>query len=174
MLAKQIRGHSPILRQTIIGRGYPVFFRHNFKSTYNICTFVSSLIYDGVRYKLRMLLLLTFFTNPEWINNHTPSTVWDEITYPFLNFKCWSVDIWEWIRNFIPTLLGVLGIVIIIFSKMSHWRDDRSQLAWTNKYQSEHSIHLYISYLAVFRISFDLYVVLLFILCTLLSGNYIP
>ena len=31
------------------------------------------------------LLLLTWFNL--WISNYTPSKVWDEITYPFLNFK---------------------------------------------------------------------------------------
>ena len=25
--------------------------------------------------------------NPAWISNHTPSNVWDKITYPFLNFN---------------------------------------------------------------------------------------
>ena len=39
-----------------------------------------------------------------WISNHMPSKEWDEITYPYPNFNgCrWSVEVWEWIRNFIP------------------------------------------------------------------------
>ena len=29
-----------------------------------------------------------------WINNHTPSNVWDEITYPFPNFNGATVEVW--------------------------------------------------------------------------------
>ena len=37
-------------------------------------------------------------------------TVSDEIIYPFLNFICAIVEVWEWISNFIPqfTRLGLL------------------------------------------------------------------
>ena len=31
--------------------------------------------------------------NPAWISNHTPSKVWDEITYPFLNFNGCTVEV---------------------------------------------------------------------------------
>ena len=31
-----------------------------------------------------------------------PSKVWDEIAYPFPNFNGATVDVWEWISNFIP------------------------------------------------------------------------
>ena len=30
---------------------------------------------------------------PAWISNHTPSKVWDEITYPFLNFNGCTVEV---------------------------------------------------------------------------------
>ena len=30
--------------------------------------------------------------------------MWDEITYPFPNFNCCTVDVWEWTRNFVPHL----------------------------------------------------------------------
>ena len=30
---------------------------------------------------------------PTWISNHMPSKVWDEITYPFLNFKSCTVEV---------------------------------------------------------------------------------
>ena len=53
---------------------------------------------------------------PTWISNHRPSKVWDEITnpfpnfngatdeitYPFPTFNCCTVEVWEWISNFIP------------------------------------------------------------------------
>ena len=30
---------------------------------------------------------------PAWINNHTSSKKWDEITYPFLNFNGVAVEV---------------------------------------------------------------------------------
>ena len=32
--------------------------------------------------------------------------VWDEITYPSLNFNGTTVEVWEWISNFIPHFTG--------------------------------------------------------------------
>ena len=31
-----------------------------------------------------------------------PSKVWDEITNPFANFNGCTVEVWEWVSNFIP------------------------------------------------------------------------
>ena len=31
-----------------------------------------------------------------------PREMWDEITYPFPNFNGATVEIWEWMINFIP------------------------------------------------------------------------
>ena len=36
-----------------------------------------------------MVLNLT----PAWISNHTPSKMWDEVTYPFINFNGATVDV---------------------------------------------------------------------------------
>ena len=33
-------------------------------------------------------------------NNHMPSKVWYEIIYLFPNFNGATVDLWEWINNF--------------------------------------------------------------------------
>ena len=43
-------------------------------------------------------------SSPAWHGqvNHMPGKVWDEITYPFPNFKSCTVEVWEWIGNFIP------------------------------------------------------------------------
>ena len=38
---------------------------------------------------------------PAWISNHMLSKVWDEITYPYPNFNGRTVEVWEWISNFI-------------------------------------------------------------------------
>ena len=32
--------------------------------------------------------------------------MWDEITYPFLNFSGATVEVKEWISNFIPHFIG--------------------------------------------------------------------
>ena len=39
---------------------------------------------------------------PTWISNQMISKVWNEITYPFLNFNGCTVEVKEWISNFIP------------------------------------------------------------------------
>ena len=49
------------------------------------------------------LLLLTWFTLiPAWISNHIIGKMWDEFTYPFQNLNSATVEVWEWISNFIP------------------------------------------------------------------------
>ena len=30
---------------------------------------------------------------PAWLNNYTPRKVWDEITYPFLNFNGCTIEV---------------------------------------------------------------------------------
>ena len=45
---------------------------------------------------------LGFTLFPAWISNHMPIEVWDEITYPFLNFNGAIDEVSEWISNFIP------------------------------------------------------------------------
>ena len=42
-----------------------------------------------------------------WINlsNNIPSKVWDEITCPITNFNGCIIEIWEWIKNFIPQFI---------------------------------------------------------------------
>ena len=46
-------------------------------------------------------LLLTQLTL-ERISNRIPSKVSDKITYSFLKCKGCTVEVWEWINNFIP------------------------------------------------------------------------
>ena len=38
----------------------------------------------------------------ENISNHAPKNVWDEITYPIPNFNGCTVQVLEWLSNFIP------------------------------------------------------------------------
>ena len=41
-----------------------------------------------------------------WICNHMPTTMWDEITHPFLNFNGCTIEVQDWISNFIPHFIG--------------------------------------------------------------------
>ena len=43
---------------------------------------------------------------PVWISNHLPSKVWDNITHPLPNFNSCTMDVWEWISNFITLCKG--------------------------------------------------------------------
>ena len=49
--------------------------------------------------------------------------MWDEITHPFPNFNGCTIEVWEWISNFIPLFIGacdylsVLGLKLICVSK---------------------------------------------------------
>ena len=39
------------------------------------------------------------------ISKHMLSKVWDKITYPFLNFNGYTVEVCDWICNFIPHII---------------------------------------------------------------------
>ena len=39
---------------------------------------------------------------PAWISNYIHYKMWYEITYPFPNYNSETVEVWEWISNFIP------------------------------------------------------------------------
>ena len=43
----------------------------------------------------------------KWLH---PYAVWDEITYPFPNFNGFTVEVWEWISNFILYFTGHVGV----------------------------------------------------------------
>ena len=72
-------------------------------------------------------LLLTWFNLiPASISNHTHYNVWDDITYPFLNFNGATVEVYEWISNFITLhwacdYLSMLGLKLMHISKRGHW-----------------------------------------------------
>ena len=74
---------------------------------------------------------------PAWISNYTYYNVWDEITYPFLNFNSATVEVYEWIKSH-PTLycacdyLSMLGLKLNHVSKRGHcsvnaWGTDLSK-----------------------------------------------
>ena len=39
------------------------------------------------------------------MSNYIHYKEWDEITYPFLNFNGATVEVYEWISNFIPYII---------------------------------------------------------------------
>ena len=45
---------------------------------------------------------------PLWMNSYIYIyyKVWDKITYPFPNFNCAAVEVWEWMSNFISHFIG--------------------------------------------------------------------
>ena len=47
-----------------------------------------------------------FYDNRTWISNCICYNAWDEITSPFQNFNGATVEVWEWISNFIPHCTG--------------------------------------------------------------------
>ena len=47
--------------------------------------------------------------------------MWDEITYPFPNFNGCTVEVWEWIGNFIPHF--IMGVITYPF-----WDSSQSML----------------------------------------------
>ena len=58
--------------------------------------------------------------NPVWMSNYIQYKMWDKITYPFPNFNGATVEVWEWISNFI---LHFIGQVMV-----RHWTGDKSLL----------------------------------------------
>ena len=50
-------------------------------------------------------LSLTWFNFNARMDNNMPGNVWDEISYPFPNVSGCTVEVWKWIRSFIPHLI---------------------------------------------------------------------
>ena len=53
----------------------------------------------GPFYKYRLTLIQA------WLSNYMPLKVWYKITYLFPNFKGATVEVWEWITNFISRII---------------------------------------------------------------------
>ena len=53
---------------------------------------------------LQGLRLLAWINFTAWIDKYIMCV--DEITYPFPNFKGCTVEVWEWMSNFIPHFTG--------------------------------------------------------------------
>ena len=60
-----------------------------------------------------------------------PSKVWDEITYPFPNFNGATVEVWEWISNFIPHfMMNVITYPCYDFSRLIYVNKRFPRCSW--------------------------------------------
>ena len=69
------------------------------------------------------------------------SKVWGEITHPFLNFNGATIEVYEWISNFIPHFtdyLSMLGLKLNLISKRGPRRHCRLVTFWDQT--DEHQI----------------------------------
>ena len=58
-------------------------------------------IFQGPLYQYGGLTLI-----PAWVSYYIQYQVYDEITYTFPNFIGTTIEVWEWIINFIPHFTG--------------------------------------------------------------------
>ena len=52
------------------------------------------------------------------ISNYNHYKVWDEITYPFSNFNGGTVEVWDWMCNFIPRF--IMEVITYSWAKLIH------------------------------------------------------
>ena len=67
--------------------------------------------YDQTHLASFLLTLLTLIA--VFISKHMPTKMWDEIPLPFPNFNGSAVEVWEWLRNFIPHF--IMGVITFPF-----------------------------------------------------------
>ena len=71
--------------------------------------------------------------NPTWTSNHTHHNVSDEIVYLFPNFNGVTVEVCEWVCDFILQFTGhVIVVVVTLFSNIIH-EQNTSNTHLTNK-----------------------------------------
>ena len=66
---------------------------------------------------------------PAWISNHMLSKVWSEITYPFPSFSSSTIEVWEWISNFISHII----MDVIIYPCCDKVNVSKRGYRWHNK-----------------------------------------
>ena len=70
---------------------------------------------------------------PTWISNYTHYKVWEEITYPFQKSSSCAVEDVEWLSNFIPHWVCMLGFKLNHVSKRAP--GDRGWFGITDNYR---------------------------------------
>ena len=66
-----------------------------------------------------------------------PCKLWDEITYPFLNFNDCTVEVYEWISNFVPHFIYVCNYLTMLGLKLNHVSKSGPRLvsSWSSQYR---------------------------------------
>ena len=118
---------------------------------YHHCTVMESPFYPrGPIYKHGLTSI------PAWICNSIHYKEWDEITYPFLYFNIFTVEVCEWMLNFIPHFKGrfrggrtgympplskIISNTIIFITIL--YRDRYTILQWKIIFQIYHNWDIY-------------------------------
>ena len=74
----------------------------------------------GYKLALHQPTCINIIVAEAWIRNHIHYKMWDEITYPFLNFNGATVEVSVWINNFTPDITGVCGYFFMLEFKLIH------------------------------------------------------
>ena len=94
-----INGSITLVRRTASAHG--IITKDNTNTVLMLqCSPMSKFIFWVPHYWHGLTLILA------WISNRIHYKGWNEITYPFPNFNGATVDVWEWISNFIPHFTG--------------------------------------------------------------------
>ena len=98
--------HNPLhhltrFELTIPGEVCRFYWFHNIKGVCDLCLLILWLYNISGPFYYHGITLI-----PSWISNYIHHKVWDEITYPFPNFKCATIEVWECISNLIPHFTG--------------------------------------------------------------------
>ena len=77
---------------------YLLFAWETWVSDFKLLTFKHISVIDMLKFHGEIAICGHFYwceltLIPAWISNHTPSKVWDEITYPFLNFNSCTIEV---------------------------------------------------------------------------------
>ena len=68
---------------------------------------------------------------PAWISKCIHYKVWDEITYPFLNFNGVTIEVLEWTINFIPHFIMVWSYIHAEITKQTLQKSRNVFYIWT-------------------------------------------
>ena len=88
---------------------------------------------------------------PTWMSNHMPGRMWDTITKPFPNFNNATVEVLEWISDFIPHFLNRRNYLSMLWLKSIHrstrgfrislnYHTSRSVAAWRHGFWVQYTL----------------------------------
>ena len=87
-------------------------FQSQYKLSWRSCDILATLVnivhstvFVKIALRFPVPLLLTWLNFNPSLDQYMPNKVWDKISYPFPNFNGSTVEVWEWISNFILHIL---------------------------------------------------------------------